>query len=308
MNVLSKLLSSNGFIVCNKYIIKILGLEEAVVLGLLCSTYDYWQSKNQLKIIDGEEYFYMTREKIEEEIGFKESRQRAAMNSLVNIGILKIKRKEIPAKNYYSINFEKLFNILNNKTLENQASSDLKIKHQEAFKSSLSNNIIINKENNKDNNIFSKENGGDSEKTNKSLIHSLKDIRKDIKVKKDKPKESEMIIEYLNEKAGTRYKLTSETNLKNIKARLAEGYTLNDLKMVIDYKCKEWQGTDMQKYLRPETLFRLSKFESYLNAALTKAPLTSKKHPDTTINHEIPTAFRDLPKATQEEKLSGIKF
>ena len=33
---------------------------------------------------------------------------------------------------------------------------------------------------------------------------------------------------------------------------------------VIDTKAKEWMGTDMEKYLRPETLFG-SKFENYLN-------------------------------------------
>ena len=33
---------------------------------------------------------------------------------------------------------------------------------------------------------------------------------------------------------------------------------------MIDKKCVEWMNTDMQKYLRPETLFG-TKFESYLN-------------------------------------------
>ena len=34
---------------------------------------------------------------------------------------------------------------------------------------------------------------------------------------------------------------------------------------MIDKKCNEWLGTDMEKYLRPETLFG-TKFESYLNS------------------------------------------
>ena len=39
---------------------------------------------------------------------------------------------------------------------------------------------------------------------------------------------------------------------------------IDDFKTVIDKKADDWIGTDMEKYLRPETLFG-TKFESYLN-------------------------------------------
>ena len=39
---------------------------------------------------------------------------------------------------------------------------------------------------------------------------------------------------------------------------------VDDFKKVIDTKAAEWLGTDMEKFLRPQTLFG-SKFESYLN-------------------------------------------
>jgi len=58
-------------------------------------------------------------------------------------------------------------------------------------------------------------------------------------------------VEYLNLKAGTKYKSSSKN-------------TLEDFKTVIDKKCSEWLNTDMEKYLCPETLFG-SKFEKYLN-------------------------------------------
>lgn len=72
------------------------------------------------------------------------------------------------------------------------------------------------------------------------------------------------ILCYLNEKAETKFK-NIESNLKFIRARMQSGYTESDLKSVIDSKVKEWKGTDMQKYLRPETLFNATKFESYVN-------------------------------------------
>ena len=75
------------------------------------------------------------------------------------------------------------------------------------------------------------------------------------------------VINYLNEKTERtgkeKYSSTSTKTQKLIKARLREKYELEDFKTVIDKKCKEWLGTDMEKYLRPETLFG-NKFESYL--------------------------------------------
>ena len=75
------------------------------------------------------------------------------------------------------------------------------------------------------------------------------------------------VIDYLNEKTERtgkeKYSSTSTKTQTLIKARLREKYELEDFKIVIDKKCKEWLGTDMEKYLRPETLFG-NKFESYL--------------------------------------------
>lgn len=72
------------------------------------------------------------------------------------------------------------------------------------------------------------------------------------------------IVEYLNEKAGTKYHYKTKDTQKHINARLTEGFTLDDFKKVIDIKCDEWLGTDMEKFIRPMTLFG-TKFESYLN-------------------------------------------
>lgn len=79
----------------------------------------------------------------------------------------------------------------------------------------------------------------------------------------------EQIISYLNSKTGTRYKSNNKDTIRLIKARLKEGFTLNDFYIVIDKKALMW-GKDpkMQAYLRPETLFG-TKFESYLNEIVT---------------------------------------
>lgn len=72
------------------------------------------------------------------------------------------------------------------------------------------------------------------------------------------------VIDYLNLKANTRYKYSSDKSKKSIHARVEEGFTLQDFQEVIDKKCSEWIGTEWEKFLRPETLFG-TKFEGYLN-------------------------------------------
>lgn len=74
------------------------------------------------------------------------------------------------------------------------------------------------------------------------------------------------IVGYLNAKLGTRYLPANEKTQRLITARFNENkkYTVDDFKAVIDKKVAEWKGTEMEKYIRPETLFG-TKFESYLN-------------------------------------------
>ena len=68
------------------------------------------------------------------------------------------------------------------------------------------------------------------------------------------------------------------TNQLDNTARIKEGFTLEDFKRVIDWKVSKWIGTDMEQYLRPETLFG-TKFESYLNEApATRAAEIGRAH------------------------------
>lgn len=82
-------------------------------------------------------------------------------------------------------------------------------------------------------------------------------------VKKKEPPPYQEIIDYLNEKAGKRFKVNDKTKA-HINARVNDGYTLADFRAVIEKKVAEWRGTEMDKFLRPETLFG-TKFEGYLN-------------------------------------------
>lgn len=77
------------------------------------------------------------------------------------------------------------------------------------------------------------------------------------------------IVEYLNEKSGRNFKPSIAKTKSVINARIKEGFTLDDFKIVIDKKCADWMGKDYEKYIRPQTLFG-TKFEAYLNERKTE--------------------------------------
>ena len=88
----------------------------------------------------------------------------------------------------------------------------------------------------------------------------------DILPEKKEPEICKEIIEYLNLKANTKFRSHSAATKRHLNARLAEGFTIDDFKKVINIKCAQWlNDPNMKKYLRPETLFSASHFESYLN-------------------------------------------
>ena len=82
------------------------------------------------------------------------------------------------------------------------------------------------------------------------------------------------IVDYLNSLAGTNYRASTKKTKDLIKARFNEGFTLDDFKVVIEKKTREWLNDNKFKvYLRPETLFG-NKFEGYLNQPVKE--LTTK--------------------------------
>lgn len=84
------------------------------------------------------------------------------------------------------------------------------------------------------------------------------------------------VVEYLRKKTGKSFKPNAKGNRSAIIPRLKEGYTVDELKKVIDNKIADWRGVTFSNgqpgdnYLTPTTLFRASKIEGYLNEAPKK--------------------------------------
>lgn len=101
------------------------------------------------------------------------------------------------------------------------------------------------------------------------------------------------VLDYLNLKAETKYRKV-ESNFKHIKARLNEGFTIDNFKAVIDKKCAEWKGTEFEKYLTPETLFRPSNFEKYLNQKIIPKKQTTSFEQRTYTQEQLNEVYDSL--------------
>lgn len=100
---------------------------------------------------------------------------------------------------------------------------------------------------------------------NTNIINNLnnKELNNNKEINKERYLDIQSVVDYLNITLHTKYRYNSAFT-KHINARLDEGYTCDDFFEVIDSKYEEWHDTDMEKYLRPDTLFG-TKFEIYLN-------------------------------------------
>ncbi len=121
--------------------------------------------------------------------------------------------------------------------------------------------------------ILKKENLLNEDLSIKPLISPLHG-RKDMDMDKEKDKEEEKeekksfpwkeILFYLNEKTKKSFREV-DSNRDIILARSNEGYKLEDFKKIVDNKIGWLGDIEMDKFLRPETLFARKHFESYLN-------------------------------------------
>ena len=161
--ILASLLSSSSFIMTNKILIKAVGTDAAIILGELCSEYNYWEQRNELV---NKQWFYSTRENIEDNTGLSEHKQRIAINKLLKLELIETKKMGIPCKTYYKLNELNILNCyrntqenllkspknpvvenLDNKTLNNSTTSDEKNAQQDIENFDINNNKNKNNEN-----------------------------------------------------------------------------------------------------------------------------------------------------------------
>lgn len=257
MSILMSILSNDGYIILNKYVMKALGLHEAILLGELCSEYIYWYKEEKLQ--DG--FFYSTRENIEKETTLSPFQQRQALKKLTEMGLVEILEKDMPKKTYYKVDEEKVYKFLletdlnltevkkfNDKTSNNLTSSDEKIKHKEVEKLDINNNKKNN--NKKNNNILSNLITGETEQKEEMGYEEIfkQNIEYDILVQDIKNKElikniTDIAVETLNT---TKTKIYINSEPKSIEIVRSQLLKLNPMHIQYVMNCLQQNTKDVK--------------------------------------------------------------
>lgn len=257
MSILMSILSNDGYIILNKYVMKALGLHEAILLGELCSEYIYWYKEEKLQ--DG--FFYSTRENIERETTLSPFQQRQALKKLTEMGLVEILEKDMPKKTYYKVDEEKVYKFLletdlnltevkkfNDKTSNNLTSSDEKIKHKEVEKLDINNNKKNN--NKKNNNILSNLITGETEQKEEMRYEEIfkQNIEYDILVQDIKNKElikniTDIAVETLNT---TKTKIYINSEPKSIEIVRSQLLKLNPMHIQYVMNCLQQNTKDVK--------------------------------------------------------------
>lgn len=95
-----QVLRADGSIVVNKFLAQSLGLDAAIILSELIGWHTFFAERDRL---DDEGMFFCTVDKLEENTTLSEHQQRKAVNKLEALGLIKTKRKGLPAKRYFTI-------------------------------------------------------------------------------------------------------------------------------------------------------------------------------------------------------------
>lgn len=138
---LLKLLASNSFITVNKELVKIVGLEEAILLGELISELDYWENRYEDNF-DG--WFYSTIDNVESKTTLSGYQQRKALKKLTELNLVECVIKGMPSKRYVKINDEQVLKLLKSKFLKNLRPRTKETKDQGLKKLNPNNNIDNN--------------------------------------------------------------------------------------------------------------------------------------------------------------------
>lgn len=108
-------LAAGNYIAVNRSLIKVFGLEGAVLIGELASEAKYWNDRDKLE--DG--WFFSTIENVEKATGLSGYQQRKALSELTKAGVVETAQKGIPKKRHIRIHFMELVNLVNDKSSKN---------------------------------------------------------------------------------------------------------------------------------------------------------------------------------------------
>ncbi|EOY8504048.1 conserved phage C-terminal domain-containing protein [Enterobacter cloacae] len=255
-------------IVINPDLAYSIGLNEAIALQQV----NYWLKETTSGLErDGVRWIYNTTEQWLEQFPFwSESTLKRTFTRLKKLGVLKVEqlnKSQRDMTNYYTINYE------------SELLDEVKVTKSKSSKCTLPSGQNEPMEEVKvERSIGSKRTAlirsNCTDVLTENTTENTTDIKKPICPVAPQPDgdvlitdQAKQVLTHLNQVTSSRYQV-STTSLQNIRARIREGYTVEELSLVVDYCNAKWsEDLTMAAYLRPQTLFQPTKFPGYLKSA-----------------------------------------
>ncbi|MFB4992429.1 conserved phage C-terminal domain-containing protein [Enterobacter hormaechei subsp. steigerwaltii] len=255
-------------IVINPDLAYSIGLNEAIALQQV----NYWLKETTSGLErDGVRWIYNTNEQWLEQFPFwSESTLKRTFTRLKNLGVLKVEqlnKSQRDMTNYYTINYE------------SELLDEVKVTKSKSSKCTLPSGQNEPMEEVKvERSIGSKRTAlirsNCTDVLTENTTENTTDIKNPICPVAPQPDgdvlitdQAKQVLIHLNQVTSSRYQV-STTSLQNIRARIGEGFTVEELSLVVDYCNAKWSDDlTMAAYLRPQTLFQPTKFPAYLKSA-----------------------------------------
>lgn len=255
-------------IVINPDLAYSIGLNEAIALQQV----NYWLKETTSGLErDGVRWIYNTTEQWLEQFPFwSESTLKRTFTRLKSLGVLKVEqlnKSQRDMTNYYTINYE------------SELLDEVKVTKSKSSKCTLPSGQNEPMEEVKvERSIGSKRTAlirsNCTDVLTENTTENTTDIKNPICLVAPQPDgdvlitdQAKQVLSHLNQVTSSRYQV-STTSLQNIRARIGEGYTVEELSLVVDYCNAKWsEDLTMSAYLRPQTLFQPTKFPGYLKSA-----------------------------------------
>lgn len=230
-------------IVVDRELAAVFGLNESILLQQL----NYWLNSKAAKTVNGRKWIYNSYKQWQEDNFpfWSLATVRRAIENCEKKGLIitgNFNKAGFDKTKWYSIDYDAVDRGMSKRSAQNEQTSCSK----------RANAVVQNEQTN-----------------TRDYTETTAETTKDILSGKPDRTPYKEIIDYLNQKAGTNYRYKTAKNQNLIRARMKEGFTVDDFKKVIDIKVNNWKSDPkMNQYLRPVTLFG-TKFESYLNERMT---------------------------------------
>ena len=255
-------------IVINPDLAYSIGLNEAIALQQV----NYWLKETTSGLErNGVRWIYNTNEQWLEQFPFwSESTLKRTFTRLKQLGVLKVEqlnKSQRDMTNYYTINYE------------SELLDEVKVTKSKSSKCTLPSGqnepmeeVKVERSNGSKRTALIRSKCTDV--LTENTTENTTDIKKPICPVAPQPDrdvlitdQAKQVLTHLNQVTSSRYQV-STTSLQNIRARIGEGFTVEELSLVVDYCNAKWsEDLTMSAYLRPQTLFQPTKFPGYLKSA-----------------------------------------